>query len=317
VETQTVNADLNTAILSILDAHVVGDGFYETPIPGLTLMRTSEQLSPRHMHYRPKICIVTQGAKQVMVADQTIDYVAGQTLVVTVEVPVLSQVIDASPAKPFVGATMDLDPEIILDVVTRMGGGSHTQGAAGFGFVVNDLDSQITGSLIRLLDLIGRPHGVEILYPAIMREISYWLLTGPAGRNVARMVLSEGQPMRIAKAIAHLRDNFDTPVSVSDLAQAAGMSASSFHQHFKSLTSMSPLQYQKHLRLLEARRLMVADGEKAGVAALTVGYESVSQFSREYARMFGSPPRRETQRAKGDRTRSDALEAYGAGAAPL
>lgn len=313
----TVNADLNAMIVGILDAHGVADGFYETPIPGLTLMRMSEQRSPSHMHYRPKLCVITQGAKRVMVADQTVDYAAGQTLVVTVEVPVLSQIVDASPARPFIGATMSLDPEIILDVVTRLGGGGHTQGAAGFGFVVSDLDSQITGSLIRLLDLIGRPHGVEILYPAIMREISYWLLTGPAGRNVARMVLPEGQPMRIAKAIAHLRDNFDTPVSVSALARAAGMSASSFHQHFKGLTSMSPLQYQKHLRLLEARRLMVADGEKAGVAAMTVGYESVSQFSREYARMFGSPPRRETQRAKADPARSGAFEAYGAEATPL
>ena len=156
----------------------------------------------------------------------------------------------------------------------------------------------MTGSLVRLMQLAAQPRAIDILFPSIMREIAYWLLTGPAGRNVARMVLPEGQPLRIAGAIAHIRRNFDAPMNVVDLARSVGMSASSFHQHFKTLTSMSPLQYQKHLRLMEARRLMMTEGQKAGVAALNVGYESVSQFSREYARMFGSPPRRETQRAR-------------------
>ena len=123
-------------------------------------------------------------------------------------------------------------------------------------------------------------------------------MTGRAAANVARMVLPEGPPRRIAVAIHHLRDNFDAPLSVAELARLAGMSPSAFHQHFKALTSMSPLQYQKHLRLLEARRRMLTEGERAGSAAFSVGYESVSQFSREYARMFGAPPRRETQRAR-------------------
>lgn len=298
-----MSSELNDDIIRILDAHVDGDGFYETPIPGLTLMRSSEQLIPRHMQYRPKLCFVTQGAKEVMVAERTVTYRAGQSLVVTIDVPVLSQVVDASPEKPFVGGTLMLDTEIVLDVVTRLNGRMPTTRGDGFGMVVSDLDHQITGSIKRLLDLIEQPQGIEILYPAIMREITYWMLTGPASRNVARMVLPEGQPQRIAKAISHLREHYDTAVSVAELARTAGMSPSSFHQHFKSLTSMSPLQYQKHLRLLEARRLMVTEGEKAGVAAVAVGYESVSQFSREYARMFGAPPRRETQRAKADHAR--------------
>ncbi len=294
---------LNDVITRILDAQVGPTGFYVTPVPGLTLMRSTMPHPPTHMHYRPKLCLITQGAKQVMVADHTVEYGAGQSLVVTVEVPVISQIVKATPEEPFTGATLDLDPEIILDVVTRLKPADQAQRPAGFGMVVNDLDGPMTASLIRLLELVGRPEAVEILYPAIMREISYWLLTGPAGRNVARMVLPEGQPMRIAAAIARLRENFDAPTSVAELAKAAGMSPSSFHQHFKTLTSMSPLQYQKQLRLLEARRLMVTEGVKAGVAALSVGYESVSQFSREYTRMFGAPPRRETQRAKADPAR--------------
>ena len=306
-----MNSELNAAITRILDAHIGPDGFYATPVPGLTLMRSSLTLPPQHMQYRPKICFVTQGAKSLMVADRTVKYGAGQSLVVTIEVPVVSQIIEATPDEPFTGATLELDAEIILDVVTRLDSMPHLHGPAGFGLVVNDLDAQMTGSLLRLLDLVRQPHAIEILYPAIMREISYWLLIGPAGRNVARMVLPEGQPLRIAAAIAYMRDNFELPMSVAELAGKAGMSPSTFHQHFKTLTSMSPLQYQKQLRLLEARRMMVTEGVKAGVAAVTVGYESVSQFSREYARMFGSPPRRESQHAKADPARFAALQEGG------
>lgn len=301
-----MTGELNDAINRILDAHVSGDGFYETPAPGLILMRWSDGFKPIHMNYRPKLCLVTQGAKQVIVAEKTIEYRAGQSLVVTIDVPVLSQIVDASPAKPFVGATLSLDPEIVLDVATSLNGAGSADNQTGFGLMVNDLDTRITGSILRLLGLIGQPQAMAVLYPSIMREIVFWLLMGPAGAAVARMVLPDGQAARIGKAITHIRQNFDAPIGVAELAKQVGMSPSSFHQHFKNLTSMSPLQYQKHLRLLEARRLMVADGEKAGVAAIAVGYESVSQFSREYARMFGSPPRRETRRAGADDALSDA-----------
>lgn len=161
---------------------------------------------------------------------------------------------------------------------------------------------------MRLLDLIGEPKAIEILSPSIMREIAYWLLRSPAGRNVARMVIPDGQPHRIAQAMSHLREHFDTPIDVKALARSVGMSSSSFHQHFKALTAMSPLQYQKHIRLLEARRRMVSDGDQASAAAVAVGYESVSHFSREYARMFGSPPRRETRRALDNRARTERPE---------
>ena len=291
---------LKDLIASILDAQGIENGPYITAAPGLRLVRTHQTVAPRHMSFRPSICCVAQGAKQTLVGDRTLNYGAMQTLVVTVEVPVLSEIIAASPEEPFIGATLNLDPEIILDVVTRLEPSSYAQGKVDFGLAVENMDARITDSILRLIETLERPQAVEILYPAIMREIAYWLLTGPSGRSVARMVLPEGQPSRIARSIQHLRENFDSPLSVTELAKTAGMSPSSFHQHFKTLTSMSPLQYQKHLRLLEARRLMVTEGEKAGGAAFSVGYESVSQFSREYARMFGAPPRRETQRIKGD-----------------
>lgn len=289
---------LTAAICEIMDRQDIRDGAFMTPVPGLRLVRTHGTVLPRHMSYRPSLCVVAQGAKEVLVGDQTLTYGDMQSLVVTVEVPVLSQIVKGSPDHPFLGAILELDTEVILDVVTRLESASLSQGKPAFGLVVKDLDSQITGSLVRLLDAMDRPQGVEILVPAIMREITYWLLTGPAGPGVARMVLPDGQPQRIARAVHRMRDQINAPVSVADLAKSAGMSPSSFHHHFRTLTSMSPLQYLKHLRLLEARRLMVAEGEKAGAAAFSVGYESVSQFSREYARMFGSPPRRETQRAR-------------------
>jgi len=289
---------LTTTIAAIMDAQGIGNGAWQTPVPGLHLVRVHAAIPPRHMTYRPSLCIVAQGAKEVLVGNQTLRYGEMQSLVVTVEVPVLGHIVQGSAEEPFIGATLQLDADIILDVVTRLDAPTPSQGRPGFGLVVKDMDAQITSALIRLLDTIGRPGAVEILYPAIMREIAYWLLTGPAGANVARMVLPEGQPLKIARAIHHLRQNYDAPLSVSRLADVAGMSASSFHHHFKALTSMSPLQYQKHLRLLEARRLMVAENERAGAAAFSVGYESVSQFSREYARMFGAPPRRETTRAR-------------------
>src|SRR5690606_8229305 len=221
-----------------------------------------------------------------------------QSLVITVEVPVLSEIIDATPERPFIGATLALDPDIILDVVTRMDKAKQPGGPAGLGLVVEDVDERIAAAMIRLIELAEQPEAVEILYPGVMREPSYWLMTGRAAANVAVMVLPEGPPQRIAVAIHHLRDHFDAPLSVGELASLAGMSPSAFHQHFKALTSMSPLQYQKHLRLLDARRRMLTEGERAGSAAFSVGYESVSQFSREYARMFGDPPHRETKRAR-------------------
>ena len=307
---------LHLAIARILDGEVGADGYVVTPVPGLTLMRASLPAPPSHMQYRPKLCVVTQGVKQVLVADQAVAYGSGQAMIVTVDMPVVSQVMEAAPDRPFTGLTLDLDLDIVLDVVTRMDPASHPQGSAGFGLTVSGVEPQLEGALLRLLELVDQPRAVDILYPAIMRELAYWLLMGPAGRNVARMVLPEGQPLRIARAIAHLRATFDTRVTVADLASKAGMSPSSFHQHFKTLTSISPLQYQKQLRLLEARRMMVTDGVKAGVAAIAVGYESASQFSREYARMFGAPPRRETIRAKSDPARfaadqNDALAATG------
>lgn len=284
---------LTAAICGALDAREIADGVTLTQVSGLRIGRTHGRVAPRHMAYRPSLCIVAQGTKEVLAGARTITYGDMQSLVVTVDVPVLSQVVEASPDRPFVGGTLALNPDIIFEVAGRMSSTGALSDEPASGLTVADIDEQITASFVRLVELVDKPEAIDVLFPEIMREIAYWLLSGPTGQDVARMVMPRTQPARIAKAIAQLKHEFEGPINVAELARTAGMSLSAFHQHFKALTSMSPLQYQKHLRLLEARRLMLSDGERAGAAAFTVGYESVSQFSREYARMFGSSPSRE------------------------
>lgn len=290
--------DLAAVIAEILDNQEITEGAYLTPVPGLRLVRAARTVPPRHMAYRASLCIIAQGKKQMLAGDTAIEYGPMQSLLVTVDLPVLSRISEGSAEHPFIGGTLDLDLAVLMNVATQLEGREKAQDGAKFGLLVSEMDRQITASVLRLIELVKRPEAIDILYPAIMQEICYWLLKGPQGPTIARMVLPTGQTMRIARAIHRLREDYTKPLSVPELAAIAGMSVSSFHQHFRTVTSMSPLQYQKNLRLLEARRQMIADGARAGVAAFAVGYESVSQFSREYSRMFGCPPGRDAQRAR-------------------
>ena len=301
--------DLTSTVSALLDKQGVVNGMHATPVPGLRLLRTHAYVAPRHMNYRPSLCVISQGQKELLVGDRTIRYGDMQSMIITVEVPILSQMFPTPDKKPYVGAVLDLNPEIILEVATQLGAtGGGGRGRIGDGLLVQDMDARISAAIQRLLDLVDQPSAIDILYPVVMREVSYWLLTGPAGANVARLAMPGGEPARIGKAVQKMRENFETPISVPELARVAGMSASTFHQHFKTLTSMSPLQYQKHLRLLEARRLMQTQGEKAGAAGLAVGYESVSHFSREFARMFGASRPRQAQRSRPEAAGSSAAD---------
>ncbi len=293
-----MNTELSAAICAIMDQQQIRDGACDAPAPGLRLLRSFERRQPEHLNCRPSLSVVAQGRKQTVMGETTLVYGAMQSLIVTCETPAIEEIIEASAEAPFVGATLTMNISNLTEVATQLAPSIYAEAKPGFGAVVTNLDEQISATLVRLLDLLHKPKAVEVLYPSLMREISYWLLTGPAAPAVARIALPAGPTMRVVKAIQRLRNDYAAPLSVDELAKIAGMSPSTFHQHFKALTSMSPIQYQKQLRLLEARRRMIADGVKAGVAALAVGYESVSQFSREYARMFGEPPRRETLRTK-------------------
>ena len=290
---------LRHAILDYID-RLAGDaeGRFETPVKALSVSRVSQPVMPRHMIYRPTICIVVQGAKQIMVGDRVFDYREMQSLVVTFEVPALGQITEASKEAPYIGLNIDFDVAILREVMEAMEEPPRPAGEGAAGVFVQDFDGLLADCVLRLMRLTETPKAIPVLYPAIMREICYWLLTGPNGREVCKLALPGSHTRRMTDAINLLRDNFTAPMRIEQLAAAARMSPSSFHQHFKDMTAMTPLQYQKNLRLLEARRLMVADGASVASAAYQVGYESASQFSREYSRTFGTPPKRDVTEIK-------------------
>lgn len=285
--------DLKSVIASYIDAMGGGDGMMHTPIDGLVLTRASQPVMPHHRIYKPTICLVAQGAKKIATGDRVLDYGENQLLIVTVEIPAAGQIVAASPDRPYLGLNIDFDPAIMREVMDEMASPPKPAGDGIATVFVQDLDATLEDCIRRLLQLLDRPGAIPVLSRSIMREICYWLLTGPNGREICKLALPGSHTRRVADAIYKLRDNFSEPVRIDELAAIARMSPSSFHQHFKTLTSMTPLQYQKHMRLLEARRLMVADGASVTTAAYQVGYESASQFSREYSRMFGVPPKRD------------------------
>lgn len=281
------------AVSDYIEAQGGGDGLFTTPIAALSLIRSHCETVPNHMIYKPALCIVIQGGKQVMFGDQVFDYAAMQALVVSVELPAFGRVKEASPTQPFLGITIEFDAGALREIMEQMDTPPTPTGDLGLGVFVSDFDGPLAECVLRMIRMLATPKAIPVLYPSIMREIGFWLLTGPHGGEVCKLALPNSRTQRVAEAIYLLRDHFARPVRIEELAEAARMSPSTFHQHFKSLTSITPLQYQKQLRLLEARRLMVSDSINVASAAYQVGYESVSQFSREYARMFGTPPKRD------------------------
>lgn len=288
---------MQTALIDALnayaDANGGGDGVFETPIRGFGFMRTARETIPRHIVYKPSLCIVAQGEKQVTFGDATLTYRAGQALIINVEVPAVGRVTRASRERPLIGMVLELDTAILRNVMEELDAPPAPNDFVGLGAFVADFVGPLADCVVRLVGLLKTPKAVPVLQPAIMREISFWLLTGPHGSEVSKLVLPTSRMRRLSEAIQVLRSNFAQPIRIDDLAAVAHMSPSSFHQHFKTLTSMTPLQYQKQLRLLRARQLMSDGNINVSDAAYQVGYESASQFSREYARMFGTPPKRD------------------------
>ena len=284
---------LRDPVAAYIDAKGGGEGFFQTEIDGLILAAGRTATLPNHVLYRPALCIVAQGAKQVMLGDELFDYDEMQALIVTVEMPLVGHITRASREVPFLGIILEFDVVTLREVLRQLDRPPRPRGDTGFGAFVVDVDGPLADCVLRLLRLLATPEAIPVLVPAIQREICFWLLTGRHGSEVCKLAHADSHTQRITQAIQVLRGDFARPIRIEELAEAARMSASSFHQHFKALTSMTPLQYQKNLRLLEARRLMLDETANATAAAYQVGYESPSQFSREYARMFGAPPRRD------------------------
>ncbi len=286
--------DLLDAVRRYAEAHEDAAGLARTPIPGLTLVRATAPSGLVHAILRPFACLVVQGAKQVTMGIQDFAFAAGDSLVITADVPTVSQITRASIRAPYLSLVLELDPAIIADLAAQMAVLPAGEAAP---IRVAPTDAEAAEAALRLIRLLDRPESRPVLQAPLLRELHYWLLAGRHGAAIRRLGAADSHASRVARAVAVLRAEFAAPLPVERLATAAGMSLSAFYQHFRAVTSLSPRQFQKYLRLIEARRLMLSEDASASSAAFAVGYESVSQFTREYGRMFGRPPVRDKKAA--------------------
>jgi AraC-like DNA-binding protein len=265
----------------------------ETAIAGLILARRDEPSEPISILYEPRICVIAQGAKRVQLGDDAYVYDVHHFLLTSVDLPTFVQVIKASPEKPYLGLVLNIDQREISQLMVDSNLPPPRPQQSSRGMATGEVTLPLITAFQRLIDLLDEPKDIPILAPIIEREIFYRLLVGDQGTRLRQIASSGSQSNQIARAIDWLKGNFTQPLRIDDLAAQVNMSTSTFHHHFRAVTAMSPLQYQKWLRLNEARRLMLAENKDATTTAFQVGYESPSQFSREYGRMFGAPPLRD------------------------
>ena len=274
------------------------DGIHETAIPRLALIRSSRPTEPLHALHEPALCIILQGRKQVMLGDRVYRYDRSQYLVVSVDLPVVGQVLEASPEHPYLCIRLDLDPVLLGAIMLEAGGDGMGGSDAGPGLALNPVAPELLDAMLRMVRLLETPRDIAILAPLAEREILYRLMTGEQAARLRQIATAESRLQQVNRAIGWIKRNYDKAFSVEALAQEARMSPSALHQHFKAVTAMSPLQYQKQLRLQEARRLILGTALDAASAGFRVGYESPSQFSRDYRRLFGAPPLRDAARLR-------------------
>jgi AraC-like DNA-binding protein len=287
----------SSQLASAVELHIASDGIHETAVPGLALYRASFTSDHDATVYEPSLCVVAQGAKEVIVGGETFRYDPSHSLLVFVDLPATSRVIEASPRRPCLAVRIALDLAVIGELLAETTSTASSPQSKR-GLAVAPLDGHLQDAVERLVLLLDSPQDIRTLAPLVMREITYRLLAGPQGARL-RQIASAGAPAyRISQAILWLKSHFAESLSVEALAKRVRLSPSSLHQHFKSITAISPLQYQKQLRLQEARRLLLGESIDAADAAYRVGYESPSQFSREYRRMFGAPPRKDVAALK-------------------
>jgi len=260
---------------------------------GLNFYKYFAKTAPTHGQYNPSICIIAQGAKVVQMGDDSFRYDPANYLLCSLDVPVVSQVVEATENQPYLGLKMDFDPTQIASVSVEAGISPGRSDSSVKSIAVGKLQGELFDSFIRLFRLLDNPSDFRVVSPLVTREIIYRLLISEQGPRLFQMATYGGNSNRITKAVQKLRASFNENLSIEELARDLGMSVSSFHHHFKTATSMSPLQFQKQLRLQEARRLLLTEDIDASTAAIKVGYDDSSQFTREYKRMFGDPPMRD------------------------
>lgn len=265
-------------------------------IEGLNLFRASRMMEPVYGVSRPSFCLIAQGGKEVYLGDKSYKYDPYHYLLATAELPIVSRIMDASVDRPYLGLRIDLDAALIGAVMVEIGQLPPQSQKDVKAIEVNPLDATLLDATLRLVKLVDSPQDAKVLAPLIIREIVYRLLMGEQGHRLRQMTVLGGQTHRIAQAVEKICRDFNQPLRVEDIARQIGMSVSGFHHHFKAVTAMSPLQFQKQLRLQEARRLMIGEALDAATAGYRVGYDDASHFNREYKRLFGVPPMRDVER---------------------
>jgi len=283
------------------------DGTVE-PLNGLRLRRASSPTGLGHGVSYPSFCVIAQGSKEILLGDNRYRYNPAHYLIATVELPIASRIAEASLERPYLGLVLKLDPTLVGSVLVEAGHLAPRSHSAVTAIDVSPLDAGLLDAVVRLVRLLDSPTEARFLAPLVRREIVYRLLMGAQGNRLRQIAALGDNTHRIAEAVERLRKDFDQPLRIEDIARELGMSVSGFHHHFRALTAMSPLQFQKHLRLQEARRLMLGEGLDAASAGYRVGYGNASHFTREYKRLFGAPPMRDVEQL-----REDARESVGQG----
>jgi AraC-like DNA-binding protein len=283
-------------LIDLIARYATEDGDHPTAIPSLSIHRHSGTGMKACGSYKPGLALIAQGAKQVVLGSDIYRYGGADYLLTSIDLPVTTQIIEASVEKPYLSMIFHIDTAKIADLIERVG--NERTPSAARGMAVSTLTPQLEDAAIRLLQLLGTPRDIPALLPLIEQELIYRLLAGPQSGRLRQMAIADSQSHQISRACIWLKEHYALPLKIEELAHRVSMSVSSLHHHFKAITAMSPMQYQKQLRLQEARRLMLEEMLDAGSAGHQVGYESQSQFSREYARQFGEPPLRDVGRVR-------------------
>jgi len=285
-------------ISKLIASHSGQDGVYASAIPSLFLIHHSKVTQPVYRVYKPSFCFIAQGLKEILLAQERFEYGPANYLVSSMNLPVIGQVIKASPDKPYLSLKLEFTSDQIFEVLKEIDAITTMKEPPKRALYVGEIETTILDAVLRLIQLLDHPEDIPFLSPIYIREILYRLLQGSYGGTLAQIVMEKSNTYHIRETIEQIIKHWDQPLRIDDLSALANMSVPTFHRHFKELTAMSPIQFQKHLRLQEARRLLLSESADASDVAFRVGYESASQFSREYARMFGVPPRTDIKRLK-------------------
>ncbi|MFC0338903.1 Helix-turn-helix domain-containing protein [Kushneria avicenniae] len=292
------NGRVSPDLVDIVERWSRGHHDCETAVPGLGLFRREQPSPPVECMIEPSIVIVVQGAKRMWIGKDAYSYDASRFLITSLELPARSEVIEASPERPCLGLALRIDRAQLTDLISRGGAQGPLDRSNMAGIGLSDTTTGILAPVSRLLSLLDEPGAIPFLAPLVLREIHYRLLQSDQAHRLRQIASIDGHGFRISKAVDWIRAHYAQPMQIEHLAAMARMSTPSFYHHFRQLTTLSPLQYQKRLRLDEARRLMLTEQLDAANAAFQVGYESPSQFSREYSRAFGAPPKSDIQKLR-------------------